>query len=54
MGEFAMVLYVLAMVAVMVGMDFALFQHRFRARLIANVCIVLVFGLVYVVFLRRL
>jgi len=48
----AVVLYVLAMVAVVVGADILFFRHQFWARLIANVGIVLVFGAVYWKFLR--
>ena len=47
------VLYVLAMVAVVVGADVLFFRHRFWERLIANVLIVLVFGAVYWRFVRQ-
>ena len=40
-------LYVLALVAVVVGVDFLFFRHHFWERLIANVGIVLIFGAVY-------
>lgn len=46
------VIYVLAMVAVIVGMDFAFFRDRFWDRLIANVGIVLVFAAFYLRFFR--
>jgi hypothetical protein len=46
------VLYVLAMVAVVVGVDVAFLQHHFWARLIVNIAIVAAFGAVYIVFLR--
>ena len=46
-------LYVLAMVAVVVGVDVLFFRHQFWARLIANVGIVLVFGAFYLWFLKR-
>jgi hypothetical protein len=49
----AVVLYVLAMVAVVVGVDVLFFRHQFWARLIVNVGIVLVFAAFYVRFLRR-
>jgi len=49
----AVVLYVLAMVAVVVVVDVLFFKHQFGARLGANVGIVLVFGLFYVTFLKR-
>jgi cytochrome c oxidase subunit IV len=48
-----LVLYVLVMVAVVVGVDVAFFRHRFWERLMVNVGIVLVFGAFYLRFLRR-
>ena len=54
MGKQAViVLYVLAMVAVVVGVDILFFRHHFWERLIVNVGIVLVFGAVYFRFLKR-
>ncbi len=47
------VLYVLALVAVVVGVDVLFLRHRFWERLIANVGIVLVFGAFYLRFLKR-
>ena len=47
------VLYVLAMVAVVVGVDVLFFRHRFWERLMVNVGIVLVFAAFYLRFLRR-
>ena len=47
------VLYVLAMVAVIVGVDILFFRHQFWARLMVNIGIVLVFGAFYFRFLRR-
>ncbi|HTT53672.1 MAG TPA: hypothetical protein VMH35_19940 [Streptosporangiaceae bacterium] len=49
----AAVLYVLAMVAVVVGADVLFFRHRFWERLIVNVGIVLVFAAFYWRFLKR-
>jgi hypothetical protein len=49
----AVVLYVLALVAVVVGVDVLFFRHRFWARLIVNIGIVLVFAVVYLRFLKR-
>ena len=46
-------LYVLAMVAVVVCVDVFFFRHEFGPRLAVNIGIVLVFGLVYVRFLKR-
>jgi len=47
------VLYVLAMVAIVVGVDILFFKHHFWARLLVNVGIVLVFGAFYWRFLKR-
>jgi hypothetical protein len=44
------VLYVLAMAAVIVGVDFVFFRNRFWERLIVNIGIVLVFGAFYLRF----
>jgi hypothetical protein len=44
------VLYVLAMAAVIVGVDFLFFRNRFWERLMVNVGIVLVFGAFYLKF----
>jgi len=49
----ANVLYVLAMVAVVVGADVLFFRHHFWERLIANVGIVLVFVTFYFRFLKH-
>jgi predicted cobalt transporter CbtA len=49
----AVVLYVLAMVAVVVGVDVLVFRHQFWERLIANVGIVMVFVAFYLRFLKR-
>ena len=49
----AVVLYVLAMVAVVVGADVLFFRNRFWERLMANVGIVLLFGAFYLRFLKR-
>jgi len=46
-------LYVLAMVAIIVGLDMAFFRDRFWERLVVNVGIVLVFGAFYFRFLRH-
>ncbi|MGA7355607.1 MAG: hypothetical protein WA431_15345 [Candidatus Cybelea sp.] len=51
--QVAIVLYVLAMAAIIVGVDFMLFRNRFWERLIANIGIILVFAAFYLRFLRR-
>lgn len=50
---FAVALYLVAMVTVIVGLDFAFFRHRFWERLIANIGTVLVFVAFYLRFRRR-
>ena len=49
----AVVLYGLAMAAVIVGIDFMFFKGRFWERLIVNIGIVLVFAAFYFRFIRR-
>lgn len=49
----AAALYVLAMVAVIVGVDVLFLRQHVLARLISNVAIVLVFAVAYLLFLRR-
>lgn len=51
--QVAVVLYVVAMAAVIVGVDFGFFRNRFLERLIVNIGIVLVFAAFYLRFLRR-
>jgi hypothetical protein len=46
-------LYVVAMIAVIVGVDVAFFRDRFWARLMANIGIVLVFAAFYLRFIGR-
>ena len=54
MGDLAaVVLYVLALVVIVVGMDVLFFRNRFWERLIANVGIVLVFWAFYLIFLKQ-
>lgn len=52
-ARLAVMLYLVAMVAVIVGVDFAFFRHRFWERLIANAGIVMVFAAFYLRFLRH-
>ena len=47
------VLFVVAMAAVIVGVDIAFFKNRFWARLIVNAGIVLVFLALYMRYLKR-
>jgi hypothetical protein len=51
--QLADVLYVVAMIAVIVGVDFVFFRNRFWERLAVNIGIVLVFVAFYFRFLRR-
>ncbi len=49
----ALVLYGVAMAAVIVGVDFAFFRNLIWGRLIVNIGIVLVFAAFYLRFLRH-
>jgi hypothetical protein len=51
--QLAVVLYVVAMVAVIVAADFAFFRNRILERLLANIGIVLVFVAFYLRFFGR-
>ncbi len=51
--QVAAVLYVAAMAAVTVGVDFAFFRNRFWERLTVNIGIVLVFVAFCLIFLKR-
>lgn len=47
------VVYVLAMAAIVVGVDVLFFRHHFWLRLMVNIGIVLAFGAFYLRFLKR-
>jgi len=47
------VLYVVALVAVVVGVDILFFRHHFLERLLANIGIVLLFAAFYMAFVKR-
>jgi hypothetical protein len=49
-----LVLYVLALIAVVIGVDVLFLRNRFWDRLLVNVGVVLVFGAFYLRFLKRL
>ena len=51
--QVAVVLYVVAMAAVIIGVDFMFFRNRFWERLTVNIGIVLVVVAFYLRFLRR-
>lgn len=51
--QVAVVLYPLAMAALIVGVDLAFFRHRFWERLSVNIGIVLVFVALYFRFFRH-
>jgi hypothetical protein len=53
MRRVAVLLYVLALVAVVVGLDILFFRHQFWERLVVNVGMVLVFLAFGVRFLKR-
>jgi hypothetical protein len=50
--QVAVVLYVVAMAAVIIGVDFVFFRDRFWERLIVNIGIVMVFAAFYWRFLK--
>ena len=50
--QLVIVLYVMAMAAVIVGLDFGFFRDQFWERLTVNIEIVLVFAAFYFRFLR--
>ena len=49
----AVVLCVLALIAIVVGVDVLFFRNRFWERLMVNAGVVLVFGAFYLRFLKR-
>jgi hypothetical protein len=51
--QILVVLYVVAMAAVIIGVDVVFFRNRFWERLAVNIGIVLVFGAFYFRFLGR-
>jgi hypothetical protein len=51
--QIAIVLYVVPIVAVVVGVDILFFRGHFWERLMANVGIVLIFAAFYLRFVRR-
>jgi hypothetical protein len=51
--QVATALYVLAMVAVVVGVDVVFFRNHFLPRLLSNIGIVLVFAAFYLRFLKH-
>jgi hypothetical protein len=53
MSQRFLVLYVLALIAVVVGVDVLFFRNQFWPRLMVNLGIVLVFGAVYLRFAKR-
>jgi hypothetical protein len=52
-SQLAVVLYVIALVATVVFVDVLFLRNRFRARLIANIGIVVIFAAFYLTFLRH-
>jgi len=53
MRNIYVVLYILAMIAVIVSVDFLFFKNRFWERLMVNIGIVLVFGAFYFRFIKN-
>ncbi len=52
-SKVVIVLYVLAMIVIVVGVDVLFLRHHFWPRLLVNIGIVLVFGVCYFLFLKR-
>jgi hypothetical protein len=52
-SKWAVALYVIALVVVVVGVDVLFLRDRFWARLIINIAIVLAFAAIYLAFLKR-
>ena len=52
--QVVVVLYMVAMIAVIVGADFLFFKDRFWERLLVNIGIVLVFAAVYLRYLKNM
>lgn len=52
-GNVGIMIYLVAMVAIIVGVDIAFFRHLFWERLTVNIGIVLVFAVIYFIFIRR-
>jgi hypothetical protein len=53
MTKLSTALFIVAMAVIIVGVDFAFLRHRFWERLAVNVAIVVAFGAIYLLFLRR-
>lgn len=51
--QIVVVIYIVVMIAVIVGVDVAFFRHRFWERLAVNIGIVLVFGAFFFRFIGR-
>jgi hypothetical protein len=51
--QLSVVFYVLALVAVVVGVDILFFRHQFWERLVVNIGIVLIFWAAYWWFVKR-
>jgi hypothetical protein len=52
MSKQATALLVVAMLAVIIGIDFLFFRQRFWERLAVNIAIVIAFGAIYLIFRR--
>jgi hypothetical protein len=53
MSRTAVLVLILAMVALIVGLDVVFFRNNFWARLLLNIGIVLIFGAIYLRFLKN-
>lgn len=52
-GNLFRVLFIVALIAVIVSVDFLFLRHHFAKRLIANIGIVVVFAAVYFIFFKK-
>ena len=53
MTKLPTVLFAMVMAAVIISVDLAFLRHRFWERLTVNIAIVIAFGAIYLIFLRR-
>jgi len=52
MNKYAFIVYIVAMVTVIVSMDIVFLRYNFGERLLVNIGIVLIFGFIYLKFLK--
>lgn len=52
-GNLLRVLFIVALIAVIVSVDFLFLRHHFATRLIVNIGIVVVFAIAYFIFFKK-